>query len=151
MLVVREATEADIPEVCRIVGQLSPTGFRHDYTDAVEKFQSHIRPSPDYFLWVAELDGRVVGTAMMHLQHKLSYHCGTAAHLEDFVIDRDHRGRGVGGQLVHKAIETARAHRCYKIMLTCYPKTAIYYERFGFKQHDIGMRLELMDELYDKA
>ena len=150
MLVIRKATEADIPEVCRIVGQLSPMGFRHDYTGAVEKFRSHIQPSPDYYLWVAELDGKVVGTAMMHLQHKLSYCCGTAAHLEDVIVDRDCRGRGVGEQLLRHAIETARAHDCYKLMLTCYPKTAVYYERFGFQQHDIGMRLELKEKLYDK-
>ncbi len=150
MIVIRQAAEADIPEVCRIVGQLSPMGYRHDYTGAVEKFRSHINPSPDYFLWVAERDGRVVGTAMMHLQHKLSYHCGTAAHLEDVVVDRDCRGQGVGEQLVRHAVEAARAKGCYKIMLTCYPKTAGYYERLGFVQHDVGMRLELKEKLFDR-
>lgn len=149
MLVIRKATAADIPEVCRIVGQLSPMGFKHDYTGAVDKFQSHILPSPDYYLWVADLDGKVVGTAMMHLQHKLSYHCGTAAHLEDVVVDADCRGQGVGEQLLQTAIETAKAHDCYKLMLTCYAKTAVYYERFGFEQHDIGMRLELKERLFD--
>jgi N-acetylglutamate synthase-like GNAT family acetyltransferase len=151
MLVIRKATEADIPHVCRIVGQLSPMGYKHDYTNAVEKFRTHILPSPDYYLWVAELDGRVVGTAMMHLQHKLSYHCGTAAHLEDVVVDRDCRGRGVGEQLVAQAIATARSHDCYKIMLTCYPRTAAYYERFGFQQHDIGMRLGLLEQQFDRG
>lgn len=150
MLTIRKAAEADIPEVCRLVGLLSPMGYKHDYTDAVEKFRSHIQSSPDYFLWVAELDGTIVGTAMMHLQHKLSYHCGTAAHLEDVVVDRDCRGQGVGEQLVRHAIDTANAKRCYKLMLTCYPKTTAYYERFGFQQHDIGMRLELVEKLYDK-
>jgi N-acetylglutamate synthase-like GNAT family acetyltransferase len=150
MLVIRKATEADIPEVCRLVGQLSPLGFKHDYTGAVEKFRRYIQPSPDYFLWVADLDGKVVATAMMHLQHKLSYHCGTAAHLEDVVVDRACRGQGVGERFVRQVIETAKAHDCYKLMLTCYPKTAGYYERFGFRQHDIGMRLELKEKLYEK-
>jgi glucosamine-phosphate N-acetyltransferase len=150
MIVIRKATEADIPEVCRIVGQLSPMGFKHDYTGAVEKFRSHIQSSPDYYLWVAELDGKVVGTAMMHLQHKLSYHCGTAAHLEDVVVDEACRGQSVGERLVQQAIETAKVHGCYKLMLTCYVKTAVYYERFGFQKHDIGMRIELKEKLYDK-
>ncbi len=151
MILIRRATAADIPEVCQLVGQLSPMGFKHDYTDAVKKFCSHIGPSPDYYLWVAELGGKVVGTAMMHLQHKLSYHCGTAAHLEDVVVDRDCRGQVVGEHLVREAIKTAEAHRCYKLMLTCYSKTAVYYERFGFQQHDIGMRLELKEKLYDQG
>jgi N-acetylglutamate synthase-like GNAT family acetyltransferase len=150
MLLIRKATERDIEEVCRLVGQMSPMGFRHDYTNAVDKFRSHIAANPDYYLWVAELDGKVVGTAMMHLQHKLSYHCGTAAHLEDVVVDHACRRRGIGEGLVREAIATARQQRCYKIMLTCYPKTAAYYERFGFRQHDIGMRLDVKEQLYDK-
>jgi len=99
-------------------------------------------------LWVAELDGKIVGTAMMHLQHKLSYQCGTAAHVEDLIVDKKHKGMGIGDMLVKKAIETAKKHSCYKIMLTCYPKTASYYERFKFVKHDIGMKRVLINELY---
>jgi glucosamine-phosphate N-acetyltransferase len=83
----------------------------------------------------------------MHLQHKLSYNCGTAAHLEDVVVDESHRGQGIGEGLVQEAIDTARRHGCYKLMLTCYEKTIPYYERFGFQRHDFGMRLPLK-ELY---
>ncbi len=146
MTFVRLATADDIPEVVRIVRQLTPDDTEPDYRDAVEKFQRDIASSGDYFLWVAELDGRIVGTAMMHLQHKLSYRCGTAAHVEDVVVDAKARGRGVGEKLIAAAIAAAREHGCYKIMLTCYDKTAAYYERLGFSRHDIGMRMSLKEE-----
>ena len=142
MVEIRLANEQDIPEVCRLVQQMSP-GSPHDYRNAVEKFLTSIEPSPDYYLWVAVLDGKVVGTAMMHLQHKLSYHCGTAAHLEDVVVDRDIRGQGIGELLVQAAIDVAKEKKCYKIILGCFEKTVPYYERFGFEKHDIGMRLNL--------
>jgi GNAT superfamily N-acetyltransferase len=140
---IRLATAADIPEVCRIIGLLSPPDKPHNYTDAVIKFNTHILSSPDYFLWVAEVDNLVAGTAMMHLQHKLSYECGTAAHLEDVVIDLPYRKQGLGELLLAEAIKTAKEYNAYKLMLTCYAKTAVYYEKFGFVQHDIGMRLSL--------
>jgi GNAT superfamily N-acetyltransferase len=148
-VVVREAAEADIPDICRIINQLTP-GKAHDYKGAKAKFTNRIKPSPDYYLWVATIgdkNPKVVGTAMMHLQHKLSYHCGTAAHLEDVVVDGPYRGKGIGEKLVQVAIDTAKERRCYKLMLTCFPKTVPYYEKFQFTNHDIGMRLELM-ELY---
>jgi len=144
MLTIREAEEKDIPDICRIVAQLSP-GFEHNYTNAIGKFRSHIKRNPDYYLWVADRDGVVVGTAMMHFQHKLSYLCGTAAHLEDVVVDKSERGSGIGKLLVQKAIQTAIDHEAYKIMLTCLEKTVPYYEPFGFKVHDIGMRLDLQE------
>lgn len=147
---VRRAERNDVAAIAQLVGQLSPLGYRHDYTDAERKFAERIARSPDYFLWVAETDGGVVGTAMMHLQHKLSYRCGTAAHLEDLVVDAGRRGMGVGRLLVKAAILAARVQGCYKLMLTCFPRTASYYERFGFQQHDIGMRMALKADLYDR-
>lgn len=141
---IRKATVNDIPSICNLVQQLSP-GFSHDYRNAKEKFKSHIEPSPDYYLWVAEADGEILGTAMMHLQHKLSYHCGTAAHLEDVVVDVSARGLGIGKKLVESAVAVAKEHDCYKIMLTCFEKTIPYYEQLGFSVHDTGMRMELKE------
>lgn len=146
---IRLAISEDIPTICQIIQQLTP-GKLHDYREAVQKFESHILPSPDYFLWVAVVNGKVIGTAMMHLQHKLSYHCGTAAHLEDVVIDQEYRGRGIGEALVRCAIETAKERKCYKLMLTCFEKTAVYYGRLGFEKHDIGMRIDLKEHLYEE-
>ena len=45
MLVIRKATERDIEAVCRLIGQMSPMGFRHDYTNAVDKFRSTSPPT----------------------------------------------------------------------------------------------------------
>lgn len=141
---IRLANEQDIPDVCKLVQQMSP-GFTHDYKNATEKFKNKIQASPDYFLWVAEFEGKIVGTIMMHLQHKLSYHCGTAGHIEDLVIDEKFRGKGIGQFLLHTVIEEAKEHNCYKVILNCFEKTASFYEPFGFKKHDIGMKLELIE------
>lgn len=155
-VLVTLAKSKDISEVCRLVGLLSPNA--HDYRNARKKFEDHIVDNHDYFLWVAQWlgpprtelhpddDRIIVGTGMLHLQHKLSYRCGTAAHLEDVVIDPAYRGTGIGAMIVKTAIATAKNHDCYKLMLTCYDKTASYYEKFGFQRHDIGMRLSLKDE-----
>lgn len=149
MFIIERAKEKDIETICRIVSQMTP-GLPHDYTAAIEKFQETIKDNPDYFLWVARRDGIVVGTAMMHLQHKLSYNCGTAAHLEDVVVDKEHRGLGIGEALIQNAIQTAKKHNCYKLMLTCWEKTVKYYEKLGFQKHDIGMKLNLK-EIYPQS
>lgn len=153
---VRLARDEDIDEVCRLVSLLSPEA--HDYTNAHKKYRDKIQGNPDYFLWVAQWLGPlrsdfhpddrnvIVGTGMMHFQHKLSYRCGTAAHLEDVVVDPVYRGVGIGEIILQTAIAAATLEDCYKVMLTCYDKTAEYYERFGFVRHDIGMRLSLKEE-----
>jgi len=146
---IRLATEEDIPAVCDLVGLLSP-GKTHDYRNAVEKFVKHIRDNKDYMLWVAtdSISGVVVGTVMMHLQHKLSYRCGMAAHVEDLIVHPDHRGEEIGQKLIHKAIKTAVQYDCYKIMVTCWTKSIPYFQKLGFAAHDTGMRMGLTHDFY---
>ena len=150
MFTVRLAKVEDIKQVCRLVQQMSPS-TPHDYREAEAKFKYSIQQSPDCFLWVAEGPPSfgvpsICGTAMMHLQHKLSYHCGTAAHLEDVVVDSECRGHGIGKLLVDHAIKTAQDMNCYKIMLTCWEKTVPYYLKLGFENHGFEMRMSLKQE-----
>lgn len=142
---IRLATEEDIPAVCDLVGLLSPEA--HDYRNAIEKFKRHIKDNENYWLWVADdsIDG-VVGTAMMHFQHKLSYRCGLAAHLEDVIVHPDYRGKGIGEQLIQNAIKEAEKWGCYKIMATVWTKSIPYFEKLGFDAHDTGMRMSLISE-----
>ena len=142
--VIRKAILQDVVRICEIVAQMTP-GLPHDYRKADEQFLK-IDGNEDCFLWVAELENKVVGTAMMHLQHKLSHNCSVAAHLEDLVIDSSYRGKGIGEKLLTTAVETARSRGAYKIMLTCYEKTTIFYQKYGFVKHDIGMRMSLKEE-----
>jgi len=149
-VLIRQANVRDIREVCRLVQQMSPS-TPHDYREAEQKFKYSIKHNPDYFLWVAECEGpwaesHIIGTAMLHLQHKLSYQCGTAAHLEDVVVEFKCRGQGVGTLLIQRAIKTALDHDCYKIMLTCWEETVPYYQKLGFKKHGYEMRMSLKEE-----
>lgn len=140
----QDAEEKHIRGVCDLVNLMSPAAG--DYRDAENRFVTLIKNNPSMRLWVA-LDGeQVVGTAMLHYQYKLSYHCGIAAHLEDVVVDPEYRKNKIGEALVNIAVDAAKQLGCYKIMLTCYEKTIPYYERLGFKKHDFGMRLSLKEE-----
>jgi len=138
---IRKAKIKDIPRICDLVSLMTPG--ESDYTNAQLKFETHIQNNPDYFLWVVEIGNKIVGTGMMHLQHKLSYSCGTAGHLEDVVVDTNYRKIGVGTLIVETAEAVAREHNCYKLFLTCRPKTIPFYENLGFENHDIGMRKSL--------
>lgn len=143
-----------LPQLGKLLNQLSPG----KYSEGLMQIRfSKLQINPDYTLWVAidedeffthketgiKTKGKVVGTAMLHLQHKFSHECGSAAHIEDVVVDEEYRKLNIGKKLIEIAINKAREENCYKVMLTCFEHNVPFYEKLGFEVHDVGMRLEL--------
>lgn len=131
---IRKAKKSDVAAIKKILAQMSPYQIDGDFFDTIAN-------SSNYFLWVAEENGVVIGTIMMHIQYKIASAPG--AHIEDLVVDQNHRKKGIGEQLLLTAINKAEQLNCYKVMLSCFEKTTTFYERFQFKKHDIGMKLDL--------
>ncbi len=77
----------------------------------------------------AELDGKLVGIAVYHI-------VGGVGHLDQLLVAKDYRGRGIGSQLLAEFERRCRAAGCHKLTL----ETAGYqaqarrlYEEHGFK------------------
>lgn len=95
------------------------------------------------YMAVADKDGKIIGTATLHLQKKLIRNGGVAAFIEDVAIREKYRGQGIGADLVEHLIEKAKSLGCYKINLSCFPERIAFYERLGFKQESTTMRYYL--------
>ena len=54
-----------------------------------------------------------------------------------------YKDQGVGRALVRHAVAEAKQLGCYKVILSCYEDLVPYYERLGFRRHDVGMRIDL--------
>lgn len=98
---------------------------------------------PDRTTLVALVDGKVVGTVSVLIEHKLTHSAGRVAHLEDLAVLPKFRGRGIGRALVDKVRELARYSGCYKVVLSCSPDKKGFYEECGFHQNEISMRCDL--------
>ena len=65
----------------------------------------------------------------------------TAGHIEDVVVSKQHRGRGIGELLIEDLVKTAKKEQCYKIILNCSDKNVPFYNKFGFSKVDNGMKM----------
>jgi GNAT superfamily N-acetyltransferase len=86
---------------------------------------------------------KIVGTIMVHLQHKLTYGGRKGAHIEDLVVHPDYRNQGLGQRLIDGAIRWAKLNNAYKAMVTCYDPNVPYFEKAGFKRIGNEMRVDL--------
>src|SRR5690348_15114109 len=90
-----------------------------------------------------EDDGCVVGTASVVIEPKLIHNCGTVGHIEDVAVHPLHQGKGIGKLLTQRLLKVCRLHRCYKVILNCNEDKVGFYEKLGFRRHDVGMRMEV--------
>jgi GNAT superfamily N-acetyltransferase len=101
---------------------------------------------PDYTLYVAELDGQIVGSFALLIMDNLGHLGAPSGIVEDVVVDPARHGRGIGRAMMRFAIERCRERHCYKLMLSSNAKRAsahAFYEALGFARHGYSFRIEL--------
>lgn len=93
----------------------------------------------------AEEDGKIIGRAYLYIL-KNELHPEPFGFLEDVFVEEKNRSRGVGSDLIKKAIEEAKTHGCYKLICTSRTsneKAHKFYEKFGFKKWGAEFRIDL--------
>lgn len=136
-VVVRPATEATdelVAVFARLIPQLSSSSPGPTAAELAE-----IVASPDSVLFLAEVDGEVVGSLTLAF-----YRIPTAlkAWIEDVVVDDSARGRGVGEALNLAAIDEARRRGAKHVSLTSRSSREAanrLYRRLGFEPYDTNL------------
>lgn len=137
---IREANAPDL-EQGLLESLASLADVRLTLDEAREVFRSRLRTGTRTF--VAVSDGRIIGTASLLIERKFIHGGGAVGHIEDVAVHHAFQKRGIASALVEYAIREARKVGCYKVVLGCYEGLAPFYERLGFRRHDLGMRLDL--------
>ncbi len=103
---LREATPADIPDLLRLVHDLAAYEREPDAVEATEEmYAAALFPgdgsTPTTHALVAEVDGRVVGTAIWYLTFS-TWTGVNGIWLEDLFVEPEHRGSGLGRGLLQR-------------------------------------------------
>jgi glucosamine-phosphate N-acetyltransferase len=95
------------------------------------------------YTYVAVENGKVIGTATLVIERKFIRRGGKCGHIEDVAVHPDHQKHGVGKMLVERLVSLAKFQGCYKVILDCSEELIPFYRRFGFKESERHMRLDL--------
>ena len=112
-----------------------------DKEKALEIFKK-IKDNSNHFVYVAILDGRVVGSTSMIIEPKFIHDGGNVAHIEDVVVSKEFQGKGIGEMLMQSLLDLAKDNNCYKTILDCSDEVKPFYEKIGFKKTSNGMRFD---------
>ena len=92
-----------------------------------------------------EENGREIGRCFIYLI-KNDLHKEPYSLLEDVYVDENFRGKGIGTELVKRAIELARKLNCYKIIATSrFERENVheFYQKLGFEKFGYEFRMDL--------
>jgi ribosomal protein S18 acetylase RimI-like enzyme len=146
--IIRPAAPADAPAIGRLMAQLAE--FCHGSPDGGVAERLRIMAAlPDHAVFVAEDGaGQIVG--LLTICHRWTlWHAGPAAVIDELVVDRAARGRGVGRALIGAALDWAGAHGCAEVEVSTEvdnTEAAAFYRRLGFTQAALRLECELEEQ-----
>lgn len=152
-MLIRRATEADIPGLDRLLEQVlmvhhngRPDLFKSGgkkYTDQELKLLLADDSRP-IFAAVDET-GRMLGYAFCVFQQHRSSNILTdirTLYIDDLCVDENCRGQHIGSALYHYVLDFARGSGCYNVTLNvwaCNESARAFYEKMGLLPQKIGM------------
>lgn len=131
--IATESTEELREALARLLPQLSSS----PPPDSAEL--SRIVADPGSILFVARLDGRIVGSLTLVLYRIPT---GLKAWIEDVVVDEEARGHGIGEQLNRAALDEAGRQGAKAVSLTSRASREAanrLYQRIGFVARDTNV------------
>jgi GNAT superfamily N-acetyltransferase len=135
---LREAAEVDLPAILSLYAQLGQDdGGTLDPHEAGHIF-ARLKTYPDYQIYVALADSRVVGTFALLVMDNIAHRGARSAIIEDVVVAEDVRGQGIGKKMMAHAAHLCRDKKCYKVALSSNRRREAahrFYESLGYELH----------------
>jgi GNAT superfamily N-acetyltransferase len=149
---IRLAQRGDLPALVALFAA-DGVGGHGDTTDPeilplYEAAFDRIAANPLDSLYLAELDGEVVGTFQTTLMTSLTGRGSSSLSIEAVQTRADMRGRGIGAAMVGYAVEHGREAGVRLVQLISNNKRVDahrFYKRLGFKPTHSGFKMKLRD------
>lgn len=133
---ITEIEKADLAELSFLYQQLIPNEV------SIEKMESVYdknKTNNNHIVLVAKESGRLIGTLLASICEMYFGQCKSFMVIEDFVVDVDFRGKGIGSALISEAENKAKDNNCSYIMLITDSDRMMsqnFYKKLGYSSEE---------------
>ncbi|HIJ95899.1 MAG TPA: GNAT family N-acetyltransferase [Desulfuromonadales bacterium] len=144
-VIMREATSTDIPGILSLYAQLGQDDGSVLPVAEAEIIFEKIRSYPDYWIYLAIMGDRPVGTFALLIMDNIAHMGIKSAILEEVVVSEELRGQGIGTKMMDYAHDLCRQAGCYKMTFSSNLKREAahrFYESIGFQRHGYSFYID---------
>lgn len=130
-LQIRKVKNQDLDFVYKSICELEKEKLNFEVFKEI--FNENIS-NPNNLYLIVENENEGLGFISFHIQNLL-HHCGKVGEIQEFFIHQNHRGKGIGRQLIEKIIQYAEENKLKSIEVTTNRKrvgNVIIYKNLGF-------------------
>jgi len=148
-ITVRTACSGDLLAVLGVHARREADGRPPAEATEIEgRTWSHMLGVPGLCVYLAEMDGDIVGTASAMILPNVTYDCHPTAIIEAVVVAHSYRRKGVATSLLQRALKDMRSAGCNKVQLLSHKRHSSdgahrLYTSLGFQPEAQGFRLYL--------
>ena len=140
---IRQARLEDENQVIDLLGQFPASDMAHmDWSAGGKTFRRIIENPELGSILIAEQDGEALG--LLTLSYPTAIRCGGIyTCIEEFIVGKKGRGKGIGGALLRAALEEAASKGCFELQVNN-PSESGYpvYLKYGLA--DLGKHLKIV-------
>lgn len=115
-ILIRRAVKADIATVSKLAIELieSMKNSGGIARDVLSENSRNALTNPNSYILLAEREGKVIGFISFMIR-KTIIHSGLCGLIDELVVSKRHRRKGVGKELIDAAIEECKKLRCCEV------------------------------------
>lgn len=141
IIVKQLSYDDDYYQYCQLLQQLTNIDPNLITSGDFYKCLELINNNPLHKIFIAKDGDIIIATVTIFIEPKFIHNISMVGHIEDVVVCDKYRGHGLGKKLMNHAIDFAKQHNCYKIILDCSEKNVEFYQKLGFTKKENQMAL----------
>lgn len=147
-ILIRKATDSDLPIIEKLIIELIDSMDNREGIAthmALENCRNLLSDANSYFL-LAEIEGEVIGFINLTIRKTL-LHSGPSGLIDEFIVTRSCRSKGVGKQLIHAATQKCKQLGCCEVEVsTEFTNTNAkeFYRKCGFEERGVILEKDLL-------
>ena len=132
-LIIRKLEEKDLDELSLLYKQF---WNEESNIETMKKKYQEIKNNPNYIILSAVINGKIVGSIYGVICEELYGACRPFLVMEDLIVDKNVRRKGIGKALLEKLENFGKERKCSQIIFiteTNRIDAVSFYEKMGFK------------------